>query len=78
MFLRNIGASKDLAVIDVHVLFYLKACHGWEPDRLTSKGYLLAEDVLREDAARYGLDLNAFDVIVWGAVRALKRANANV
>jgi N-glycosylase/DNA lyase len=29
MFLRNIGASKSLSVIDVHMLFYLDICHGW-------------------------------------------------
>ncbi|MGO8908999.1 MAG: hypothetical protein ACLQDM_06705, partial [Bradyrhizobium sp.] len=67
-----------LAVIDVHVLFYLKNCHGWEVDQLTPKKYLLAEEILRQDASLYGVDLNVFDVIVWGAVKALKRTNANV
>jgi N-glycosylase/DNA lyase len=78
MFLRNIGASKNLAVIDIHMLFYLKACHGWECDQLTPKRYLLAEGIFKDDASRYGLELNVFDVIVWGAVKALKRTNANV
>jgi N-glycosylase/DNA lyase len=78
MFLRNIGASKNLAVIDVHVLFYLKACHGWEADQLTPKKYLMAEEILREDSSSYGLDLNVFDVIVWSAAKALKSANAHV
>ena len=78
MFLRNIGASKNLAVIDVHVLFYLKTCHGWKADQLTPKSYLLAEEILREDLSSHGLDLNVFDVIVWSAAKALKRANPNV
>lgn len=78
MLLRNIGASKNLAVIDAHVLFYLKACHKWEAHQLTPKLYLKAENILREDASRYGLDLNVFDVIVWSAAKVLKRANANV
>ncbi len=78
MFLRNIGACKNLSVIDVHVLFYLRICHQWQVDQLTPKRYLQAEDILRRDASRYGVDLNVFDVIVWGAAKALKRANANV
>lgn len=78
MFLRNIGASKTLSVIDVHVLFYLRVCHGWDADNLTPKRYLVAEDILREDASRYGLDLNVFDVVIWSAAKAMKRANIHV
>ena len=78
MFLRNIGASRNLSVIDVHVLFYLRVCHRWDVDQLTPKLYLQAEDILRNDASRYDLDLNSFDVIVWSAARALKRAHTNV
>lgn len=78
MFLRNIGASKNLAVIDAHVVFYLRACHQWATDQLTHKLYLQAENLLREDASRYELELNVFDVIVWSAAKVLKRANANV
>jgi N-glycosylase/DNA lyase len=78
MFLRNIGAAKNLSVIDVHVLFYLRACHDWEATQLTPRHYRLAENILREDAYRYGLDLSIFDTIVWSASRALKKAEAYV
>jgi len=78
MFLRNIGASKNLAVIDTHVIFYLRTCHGWNEQQLTPSLYLKAENILREDASRYELDLNVFDVIVWSAAKVLKRANSNV
>jgi len=78
MFLRNIGASKNLSVIDVHMLFYLRTCHRWEVDQLTPKRYLQAEQILRRDASLYGLDLNVFDVIVWSAAKAVKKAGANV
>lgn len=78
MFLRNIGASKNLSVIDVHVLLYLRICHNWESDHLTRRRYRLAENILREDAVRYGLDLNVFDTMIWSAARALKKANAHV
>jgi len=78
MFLRNIGASKNLSVIDVHILFYLETCHNLKITHLTPKRYLEAEDILREDALRYGVELNVFDAIVWGAARTLKRANRHV
>jgi N-glycosylase/DNA lyase len=78
MFLRNIGACKNLSVIDVHVLFYLRVCHQWEARQLTPNRYLQAEDILRTDASRHGLDLSVFDVIVWSAAKALKRAHTNV
>jgi N-glycosylase/DNA lyase len=78
MFLRNIGACRNLSVIDVHVLFYLRVCHGWNVDQLTPRLYLQAEEILRNDASRYDLDLNSFDVIVWSAARAVKRAHTNV
>ncbi len=47
MFLRNIGASKNLSVIDVHTLFYLRICHEVEIEHLTPKQYQHAEDILR-------------------------------
>jgi N-glycosylase/DNA lyase len=73
MFLRNIGASKSLSVIDAHTLFYLRICHNWTKS-LTPSRYLEAEDIFRQDASLYRLDLNIFDTIVWTAAKALKRA----
>jgi N-glycosylase/DNA lyase len=78
MFLRNIGASRNLSVIDVHVLFYLRVCHDWRVSHLTSRRYLEAEDILRDDAAHYGMDLNVFDTVVWTAARTLKKAAHHV
>lgn len=78
MFLRNIGASRNLSVIDVHTLFYLRTCHGVAIDHLTPKQYLYAEDILRKAAFEYDMELNVFDVIVWSAVRAVKKAYRNV
>ena len=78
MFLRNIGAAKRLSVIDVHILYYLKVFHNWNVDHLTSKRYLEAEMLLKQDAERYNLELNVFDTVVWTAARALKKASAHV
>jgi N-glycosylase/DNA lyase len=78
MFLRNIGAAKNLAVIDVHVLTYLRVCHAWNTAYLTSKKYLEAENILRQEALHHGLQLNVYDPIVWSAVRAVKKAKTYV
>jgi N-glycosylase/DNA lyase len=78
MFLRNIGASKNLSVVDVHVLFYLSVCHDWNTPSLTPRRYLQAESIMRKDADRRGLDLNVFDTIVWTAARAMKKAERHV
>lgn len=78
MFLRNIGACKSLSVIDVHILNYLKARHNWRAHNLTQARYLEAEDILRKDADRYGVELNVFDTVLWASMRALKRMSTNV
>jgi N-glycosylase/DNA lyase len=79
MLMRNIGASKTLAIIDVHILYYLSVCHGWQLDAtLSQKRYLAAEEIMRYEAARRGLDLNLFDTVVWTSVKALKGATAHV
>jgi thermostable 8-oxoguanine DNA glycosylase len=61
----------------IHLL-YLGVCHGFQISHLTPKRYLQAEGILREAAADYNLELNVSDVIVWGAVKAVKRAKRNV
>lgn len=78
MFLRNIGAAKNLAIIDAHILYYLKIRHSWKRPSLTPRYYLEAEDMLTEDAAEHGLDLNTFDTIVWTSARAIKKTQDHV
>jgi N-glycosylase/DNA lyase len=78
MFLRNIGATSTLCVIDIHVLYYLRICHHWEVESLTYKRYRQAEEILRNDAARHDVSLNVFDTIIWAAARAHKRTVARV
>ena len=78
MFMLNIGVAKGLAIIDVHILWYLSVCHGWSIRSLTEKAYLEAEDVLGRDASDHGVDLNVFDAIVWNAVKVLKSHELHV
>jgi N-glycosylase/DNA lyase len=78
MFLRNIGASRNLSVVDVHILFYLSICHDWNVSSLTPYRYQQAENIMRNDANRRGIDLNVFDTVVWTAARAMKKAERYV
>jgi N-glycosylase/DNA lyase len=78
MFLRNIGACKNLAVIDAHALYYLEVFHDWTVGHLTPKRYLEAEAILRDDASRYSLEQNVFDTIMWAATKAVKRVGSHV
>ena len=77
MFMRNIGASQELAVIDVHILYYLRLLRGWGDPILTSRRYLAAEEILQRDADEHGLRLNIFDAVIWNAVRAVKQVVAH-
>ena len=78
MFLRNIGAARNLSVIDVHILFYLSVCHDWNISAMTPDRYRRAEQIMRKEADRRGVELNVFDTIVWAAARAMKKAERHV
>lgn len=72
MLLRDTGRARNLAIIDSHMIWYLKECGAVVAPNLTPARYRAAESILARKASAFGLDLCAFDAIVWSAVRALK------
>jgi N-glycosylase/DNA lyase len=72
LFLRNIGFTLDLAILDCHVLRYM-AWQGTpelaEPPR-SVKRYEHLEDLLRADADRHGVALGELDRAIWLVMRA--------
>ena len=78
LFLRNVGASDDIAVIDRHVLRYMY----WvglvdsvaPPSSLS--GYERLEDLLRRQASVVGLPLGLFDIAVWVVMRTAQEVAA--
>jgi N-glycosylase/DNA lyase len=76
MFLRNIGYSNDLAIIDRHILRYMSAVGvasgPWNLSQL--QHYSQAESELREHANAMGLELGDFDRAAWIVARALRTA----
>jgi len=71
-FLRNIGFSNSLAIIDVHVLTFLKEFSLVDFDTnssLTPQRYLRLEKTLKNLADYHGLDLALFDLAIWHYMR---------
>jgi N-glycosylase/DNA lyase len=66
-FLRNIGYSFDLAILDVHVIknLYEYGFINAIPKTLTKKLYLEIEQRMRSFARRIGIDLQELDLLLW-------------
>jgi N-glycosylase/DNA lyase len=77
LFLRNVGFSDDLAILDSHVLRYmhvmgLAACR--RPPATLAK-YEALEDALASHARRLGHSLAIADLAIWVVVRVASRGN---
>lgn len=76
LFLRRIGYCADLAVLDVHVLDYLRLERGLfvAPSRLGRiSAYEEVEDVFREVASGFGYSVGQVDLATWLTMRVAKR-----
>ncbi len=77
MFLRNIGFSLDLAVIDVHVLRYLAATSDWavpsSSEVSSLKRYEMVEERFQQLAKALGTRPGYLDTAVWVVMRTLRR-----
>ena len=72
MFLRDIGYSDRLCIIDTHLLWYCghmgKKCYG----AMTAKKYIEVEDYLLKQSDEFGVSPKIFDSAIWVAVTTLK------
>lgn len=77
MFLRNVGASYNLAVLDRHLINYMMIMGLTADPKPTRKmaDYRRDETVLRAHAASFGLPVGLLDWAVWIVMRV---ANAKV
>lgn len=76
MFLRNIFYSRDLAIIDTHILDYLRLINKkfWDLQKnITHKEYLTYERFLNKYATSLNISLNILDIAIWVVVRFLKK-----
>jgi N-glycosylase/DNA lyase len=68
MFLRNVGVSFDLAIIDRHVLNYVKSAglesgKSFRPGSLIS--YMRLEEELKAYAGQFGYKVGLLDLAIW-------------
>jgi N-glycosylase/DNA lyase len=79
MFLRNIGASYDLAIIDRHVIAYMGAI-GLAPDVRACignlSGYGRHETLLQKHANGLGYPVGLLDWAIWIVMRVAGRVDA--
>lgn len=66
-FIRNIGFSFELAILDVHILKNLKEYGMIKeiPKSITKKVYLQIEDKMKEFSENTGIPLQELDLLFW-------------
>ncbi len=76
LFLRNIGFASDLAVLDGHVLRFMKACGCVPADQRAPrslKEYERYERFFVEYANSLGYDASSIDLTIWVVMRVAQR-----
>ena len=71
-FLRNVGYSKCLAIVDTHIIEFLKRVLGVPIEKRRSVNqsqYLAIESLLVELCGLLGVDLPLFDLAIWQYMR---------
>ncbi len=71
-FLRNIGYSSNLAIIDVHIISFLRymKLENNTGKNITPRKYYELENKMREVAGFYGLNLSILDNAIWHYVKS--------
>ena len=66
-FLRNIGYTQDLAILDRHILKNLEELDviEEEPTTLTKKKYLKIEEKMKKFSEEVGIPLGHLDLVLW-------------
>lgn len=71
-FLRNIGYSKQLAIVDTHIVSFLEEIEAIQRVRtktITRNCYLELESRIERICREYSLNLSIFDIAVWRHMR---------
>lgn len=76
LFLRRVGYCTEMAVLDVHILDYMKIAYGLEvkPAMLAHLNkYEKLESKLKELAKDFGYSIGCVDLAMWVTMRVAKR-----
>jgi N-glycosylase/DNA lyase len=78
MFLRNLGVSYDLAVIDRHIINFMVFtgfCDAPPRNLGTLKSYETQENILKDYAAQLGYSVGILDFAIWIVMRTMSAMN---
>ena len=76
LFLRNIGYSDNLAILDTHVLRYiylLRLLPGTIKEVTRLRGYEKIEEILQTYAEKLGTKLSYLDTAIWVVMRVYRK-----
>lgn len=75
MFLRNIGFTNKLAILDTHLIDYLKAIQIIPSNFVlnTSKKYIIVEDKYLDYAVSNNFDIDHLDSAIWSIMKVYKK-----
>lgn len=77
LFLRNVSHSRDLAILDTHVMRFMKLMKLVDNGRTLNLGkgtsYICVENALRDYAESIGKSLSALDLAIWVVMRLVRR-----
>jgi len=77
LFLRNVSFCQNLAILDSHVIDYMKLMKlNEELDTkivANKKHYIINEQILTSYAAKYNKTLATLDIAIWVVMRVVKR-----
>jgi N-glycosylase/DNA lyase len=71
-FLRNVGYSSSLAIIDSHVITFLVEVGAVQDEKIkavTPKTYIRLERILHKLCESFGFNLSIFDMAIWRYMR---------
>jgi N-glycosylase/DNA lyase len=76
LFLRNIGYMEPLAIVDVHILNFMKEIKLISPESysssLSSKRYKMIERKMQGLANKMGVSLSVLDFAIWRTMRKIR------
>jgi N-glycosylase/DNA lyase len=71
-FLRNIGFSNSLAIVDTHIITFLEevgAIHESKTKTVTPRAYIEMERKLQSICSNLGVGISLFDMAIWRYMR---------
>ena len=74
LFLRRIGYCSDLAILDVHIIDYLRLKGLIQTNKInTLKNYEAVEKIFKKNSKKFGFSIGIVDYATWITMRVVKK-----